>query len=111
MLTQPNLLVMTIAPRALAFVALCAAGGDFGSRSAQAAPYCVELTASELGYSSVRRGDDNACAREKSDIAGTARDRARDNASNAIARQCLDRVTLQIARRACNRVNLTVNAF
>jgi hypothetical protein len=106
-----KLLAMTITPRALAFVALCAAGGDFGSLSAQAAAYCVELTASEFGYSSVRRGDDNACAREKSDIAGTARDRARDNASNAIARQCLDRVTLLIARRACKRVNLKVNAL
>ena len=109
--TQRNLSTMTIAPRALTFVALCAGGGDFGARSAQAATYCVELTASEFSNSSIRRGDDNACAREKSDIEGPARDRARDNASNAIARQCLDRVTLQIARRACNRVNLMVNAL
>ena len=30
MATQRNLLTMTIAPRALTFVALCAGGGDFG---------------------------------------------------------------------------------
>jgi hypothetical protein len=101
---------MKIAPRALAIAALFAAGPDCGIRLAYAAAYCVELTASEFNHSSNRRGDDNACAGDqKSNIEGTARDRARNNANDAVTQQCLNNVTLRISRRACRRVNLIGN--
>jgi len=98
-----------IARYAVTIVAFLAASLDFGIRSAHADAYCVELTASEFNHSSNRRGDQNACAGDKSDIEGAARDRARSNANDAIARQCLNGVTLQIMRQACSRVNLTAN--
>lgn len=101
---------MKIASRALTIVALCAASLDCGAGSAYAAAFCVELTASEFNHRSNRRGDDNACAGDKnSNIEETARERARDNASNAVARQCLNNVTPQILRQACTRVNLIPN--
>jgi hypothetical protein len=101
---------MKIASRALAIVALFAVGPDCGIRSAYAAAYCVELTASEFNHSSNRRGDDNACAGvQNSKIEGTARDRARNNANDAITQQCLNNVTLQMSRQACSRVNLIGN--
>jgi hypothetical protein len=58
-----------------------------------------------------RRGDDNACAGGHSEkTRAKARARARDNASNAIAPQCLNGVTRGIAQQACTRVNLLANA-
>lgn len=107
---QRNMPAIRLSFPALALVALSAGGLEFGTGPAQATPYCVELTASEFNYSSNRRGDESACAGDKSDIAAAARDRARDNASNAIASQCIDRVTSQISRRACKRVNMEANA-
>ena len=103
---------MKIVSHTLAIVALYAAGPDCGIRSASATDFCVELVASEFNHSSNRRGDDNACAGDqKSNIEGTARNRARDNASNAIARQCLNNVTPQILRRACSRATLIANTL
>ena len=78
--------------------------------SALATDFCVELTATEFNRRAERRGDDNACAGSHSpDIKAKARDRARDNANNAIAPQCLRNVTPGIAQRACSRVNLVAN--
>ena len=93
-----------IARYAVAIVTLLAASLDFWIGSARADAYSVELTAAEFDHSSNRRGgDQNACAGDKSGIEGTARDRARSNANDAIARQWLNRVTLRIMREACSR--------
>ena len=43
-------------------------------------------------------------------IKAMARERARDNANNAIASQCLKNVTADIAKQACTRVNLVANS-
>ena len=78
--------------------------------SAFATDFCVELTATEFDRRAERRGDDNACAGSHSaNIKANARARARDNANNAIAPQCLNSVTPGIAQQACTRVNLLAN--
>ena len=101
---------MRVRSLALAAVALYALAVGYGTRSALAADFCVELTATELNRRAERRGDDNACAGSHSpDIKSRARDRARDNANNAVAQQCLSDVTPGIAQRACTRVNLVAN--
>ena len=101
---------MKVRSLALAAVALYALAVGYGTRSALAADFCIELTATELNRRAERRGDDNACAGSHSpDIKSRARDRARDNASNAIAPQCLSNVTPGIGQRACTRVNLVAN--
>jgi hypothetical protein len=104
-----QLTARTITPYAVTIVAFLAANVDFGIRSAHAEAFCVELTASEFNHSSNRRGDQSACAGDKTNLEGAARDRARSNANDAIARQCLNGVTIQIMRQACSRVNLTTN--
>jgi hypothetical protein len=102
---------MKIGSLALALVALSAAPLDYGTTSASATDFCVELTATEFNRRLERRGDDNACAgSDPSDIKATARDRARDNANNAIASQCLNNVTADIAKQACTRVHLVANS-
>jgi hypothetical protein len=107
---------MRVGSLALTVVALYAAPLAYGIRSAFAADFCVELTAAEFNHRAERRGDDNACAgsdspdiRAISHIKALARDRARDNANNAIASQCLNNVTPAIGQRACTRVNLVAN--
>jgi hypothetical protein len=101
---------MKIGSLALTVVALSAAPIDYGIRSAFATDFCVELTAAEFSRRIERRGDDNACAgSDTSNIKAAARDRARDNANNAIAPQCLSNVTLDIGQQACTRVNLVAN--
>ena len=101
---------MKIGSLALTVVALSAAPIDYGMRSAFATDFCVELTAAEFNRRIERRGDDNACAgSDSSNIKAIARDRARDNANNAIASQCLNNVTLSIGQQACTRVNLVAN--
>ncbi len=102
---------MKVGSLALTAVALYVVPLDCGTRAAFATDFCVELTASEFNHRAERRGDDNACAgNHSSDIKAVARDRARDNANNAIASQCLNSVTPDIARRACKRVNLVINS-
>jgi hypothetical protein len=82
----------------------------YGIGSAFATDFSVELTATEFNHRAERRGDDNACAgSHSSDIEAIARDRARDNANNAIASQCLNYVTPRIGQQACTRVNLIAN--
>jgi hypothetical protein len=77
----------------------------YGTRSAFATDFCVELTATEFNRRAERQEDDNACAgSHPSNIKAKARDRARDNANNAIAPQCLNNVTPDIRRQACTRV-------
>ena len=101
---------MKVGSLALAVVALCAPVVSYGIGSAFATDFCVELTAAEFNRRAERRGDNNACAKShSSNIKAKARDRARDNASNAIALQCLRNVTPGIAQRACSRVNLVAN--
>jgi hypothetical protein len=101
---------MKVGSLALAVVALYALAGAYGIRSAVATDFCIELTTTEFNRRTERRGDDNACAgSHSSSIKAKARDRARDNASNAIAPQCLRNVTPVIAQRACTRVNLVAN--
>ena len=101
---------MKVGSLALAVVALCATPLGYEIRSAFATDFCVELTAAEFNHRAERRGDDNACAGSHSlDIKAMARDRARDNANNAIASQCLGNVTPNIAQRACTRTNLVTN--
>lgn len=101
---------MKVGSLALTVVALYAITLACGIRSAFAADFCVELTAAEFNQRSERRGDDNACAAsDSSDIEALARDRARDNAINAIASQCLNSVTPAIGQRACTRANLVAN--
>jgi hypothetical protein len=101
---------MKIGSLALTVVTLSAAPIDYGIGSAFATDFCIELTATEFNRRAERRGDDNACAGSHSlEIKAKARDRARDNANNAIAPQCLDSVTPGIAQRACARVNLAAN--
>ena len=78
---------MKVRSLALAAVALYALAVGYGIRSAFATDFCVELTATEFNRRAERRGDDNACAGSHSpNIKSKARDRARDNANNAIAR-------------------------
>jgi hypothetical protein len=102
---------MKIGSLALMVIALSAAPLDYGIRSALATDFCVELTATEFDRRLERRGDDNACAgSDLSNIKAMARERARDNANNAIAPQCLDNVTLDIGKQACSRVNLVANS-
>ena len=101
---------MKVGSLALAVVALYALSVAYGIRSALATDFCIELTATEFNRSAERRGDDNACAgRHSSKIKAKARDRARNNANNAIAQQCLTNVTPGIAQRACTRVSLVAN--
>jgi hypothetical protein len=101
---------MKVGSLALAAVALYALPGPYGTRSAFAAAFCIELTATEFNRRAERRGDDNACAgNPSSNTKANARDRARNNANNAIAPQCLDNVSPGIAQRACSRVNLVAN--
>jgi hypothetical protein len=99
---------MKIGSLALTVVALSAAPApNCGIRSALASDFCVELTANEFNHRLERRGDDNGCAGSNSpDIKAVARERARDNANNAIASRCLDNVTPAIGKQACSRVNL-----
>jgi hypothetical protein len=102
---------MRIGSLALTVVALSAAPLDYGIRPALASDFCVELTATEFNQRVERRGDDNACAgSDPSDIKAMARERARDNANNAIASQCLNNVTLDIGKQACTRVHLVANS-
>jgi hypothetical protein len=101
---------MKVGSLALAAVALCAPAVSYGIGSAFATDFCIELTAAEFNRRAERRGDDNACAgSHSSNIKAKARDRARDNASNAIAPQCLRNVTPGIGQRACTRVKLVAN--
>lgn len=102
---------MKIGSLALTVVALYATPLAHGTRSAFATDFCVELTAAEFNHRAERRGDDNACAgSHSSNIKAIARDRARDNANNAIASRCLNNVTPSIGQRACTRVNLVADA-
>jgi hypothetical protein len=101
---------MKVGSLALAVVALCAPAVSHVSGPAFATDFCIELTAAEFNRRAERRGDDNACAGDlSSNIRARARDRARDNASNAIAAQCLSNVTPGIGQRACGRVQLVAN--
>jgi hypothetical protein len=101
---------MKVRSLALAVVALYALPLAYGIGSAFATDFCIELTAAEFNRRADRRGDDNACAgSHSSNIRAKARDRARDNANNAIASQCLGNVTPAIGQRACARVNLVAN--
>jgi hypothetical protein len=101
---------MKVRSLALAAVALCALALGYGIGSAFATDFCIELTATEFNRRAERRGDDNACAgSHSSNIRAKARERARDNASNAIAAQCLRNVTPGIGQRACSRVHLVAN--
>ena len=102
---------MKIGSLALTVVALSAAPPpNCGIRSALATDFCVELTAAEFNHRLERRGDDNGCDGSNSpDIKAVARERARDNANNAIASRCLDHVTPAIGKQACSRVNLVAS--
>lgn len=78
--------------------------------SVSAADFCIELTGSRFNRGPERRGDENACVGyESSNIKDVARDRARSNAINAIASQCLRIVTDAIAQQVCARGNLVAN--
>lgn len=88
-------------------IALFAAVLGCGISSVSATDFCIELTGIR-GHE--RRGDENACAGDKSsNIKDVARDRARNNANNAIASQCLKDVTLTMGQQACARINLVAN--
>jgi hypothetical protein len=91
-------------------IALLAAVLGCGISSVSATDFCIELTGVEFNRGHERRGDENACAGDKSsNIKDAARDRARNNASNAIASQCLKDVTYTMGQQACARINLVVN--
>jgi hypothetical protein len=101
---------MKIGSLALTVVALSAGPLAYGITPAFATDFCVELTATEFSHRVERRGDGNACAgSHSSNFKDIARDRARDNAKNAIASQCLNNITPSIGQQACNRVNLIAN--
>ena len=101
---------MKVGSLALAAVALYAPAVGYGVGSVFANDFCIELTAAEFNRRAERRGDDNACAGSQSaNMKAKARDRARDNASNAIASQCLRNITPNIGQRACARHNLVGN--
>ena len=53
---------MKVRSLALAAVALYAPAVSYGTGSALATDFCVELTATEFNRRAERRGDDNACA-------------------------------------------------
>jgi len=95
----------------LLFALIIRSLGAYGIRSAFATRLLHRnLLPPEFNRRAERRGDDNACAgRHSSKIRAKARDRARDNANNAIATQCLGNVTPGIAQRVCARVNLVAN--
>jgi hypothetical protein len=81
-----------------------------GIKPALATAFCVELTAAEFNHRSERRGDDNACAgHPPANTKAVARNRARVNAINAIASQCIGNVTASIAQQACARANLVAD--
>jgi hypothetical protein len=98
---------MKIGSLACNIIALLAAVFGCGISPVSAADFCIELTGIR-GHE--RRGDKNTCAGDKSsNIKDVARDRARNNANNAIASQCLKAVTHAMGRRACARINLVAN--
>src|SRR2546430_13213138 len=91
-------------------VAFSAGSLSYGITPAFATDFCFELTATKFNHRVERRGDGNACAgSHSSNFKDIARDRARDNAKNAIASQCLNNITPSIGQQACNRVNLVAN--
>ena len=91
-------------------IALFAAVFCCGISSVSGADFCIELTGSEFNRGHERRGDADACAGDvSSNIKDVARDRARNNANNAITSQCLRDVTHTIGQQACARINLVAN--
>jgi hypothetical protein len=91
-------------------VSLLAAIFCYGVGSVSASDFCIELTGGEFNRGHERRGDANACAGDpSSNIKDVARDRARNNANNAIASQCLRAVTPTLGQQACGRINLMLN--
>jgi hypothetical protein len=102
---------MKIGSLACNIAALFAAVLGCGISSVSATDFCIELTGVEFSRGHERRGDENACAGDKSlDIKGVARDRARNNANNAIASQCLKDVTYTVGQQACARINLVATS-
>jgi len=99
---KPALLALSVTLYASAF--------DYGIAPAFSAAFCVELTAAEFNHRAERRGDDNACAgRGTAKTRTVARDQARLNAINAIAAQCTESVTVDIAQQACARTDLVLD--
>jgi hypothetical protein len=101
---------MKIGSLACNIVGLFAAVLVCGISSVSASDFCIELTGIAFNRGHERRGDENACAGDKSsNIKDVARDRARNNASNAIASQCLSNVTYTMGQQACARIDLVAN--
>jgi hypothetical protein len=101
---------MKIGSNTWIIIALFATVPACGISSVSATDFCIELTGVEFNRGHERRGDENACAGDESlNIKDVARDRARNNANNAIASQCLRDVTHTIGQQACARVNLVAN--
>jgi len=101
---------MKIGPLTCNMIALFAAVFCCGISSVSGADFCIELPGSEFNRGHERRGDADACAGDvSSNIKDVARDRARNNANNAIASQCLRNVTHTIGQQACARLNLVAN--
>lgn len=101
---------MKIGSRTCIIIAVLAAVPACRISSASATDFCIELTSVEFNRGHERRGDENACAGDESlNIKDVARDRARNNANNAIASQCLRDVTHTIGQQACARINLVAN--
>lgn len=91
-------------------IALFVAIFGCGISSVSATSFCIELTGNEFNRGHERRGDANACAGDDSSyLEEAAKDRARHNANNAIASQCLKDVTHTIALQGCARLNLVAN--
>ncbi|SDS75623.1 hypothetical protein SAMN05444158_3090 [Bradyrhizobium canariense] len=101
---------MKIGSHTCVIIALFAAVFGCGISLVSATDFCIELTGIGFNRGHERRGDENACAGDESlNIKGVARDRARNNANNAIASQCLRDVTHTIGQQACARINLVAN--
>jgi hypothetical protein len=100
----------TILPGSLVFFGILFFDTSANWGHALADDFCVQFTTNEFNQSRQRNGKDNACEGDRfSNPVFWARDRARDNANAAIEPQCVNNISLAIARHACTRANLVVN--
>jgi hypothetical protein len=91
----------------LAAITFFTVAPELGIRSSVAGDMCVQLTRAEFPQSRRRAGTANDCSIEGAYY--TARNRARDNATNALDQVCTNGITQAIAGRACTRVGMVVN--
>jgi hypothetical protein len=91
----------------LASILFLGASPELAITPAFASDICVQLTRAEFPQSRRQRGEANDCSRQTA--IDRAKNRARDNAANALDQVCLNNITATLAGAACTRVSRTVN--